>query len=181
MQCDDIDAYAAEPGVRTAAIAPYQNHGDVLDRPQERHFASAAFIYLLIGATFLFYVFAPLANPYSRNEAPSATWNYFLYSASMHVALTGIFYLDPAMFALMRQNRMRFMTVAPLAFLAVLGLWIFADERAQIYFMLPYVLWTYWHFQKQHWGVYSFVRIHEKSKPQAIDRTIALYGGFVPA
>lgn len=185
MRYEAVDGYVPGATVRTEAdfIAPYQKHSDVLEYPQARHFGSAAFIYLLIATTLFFYIFAPLVNRYVGRvgaQDSGVVWHYFMYSATMHVALTAIFYLDPAMFALMRRNRLRFMAVAPLAFVGVFWVWILAAHRAQVYFMLGYLLWTYWHFQKQHWGVYCFVRIHENSRPQATDRMIALYGGYLP-
>jgi hypothetical protein len=165
--------------------APYRTHSDVLDRPQAQHVTSVAFIYLLLATTFVFYIAAPFVHRYVANlditENPGTIWRYVMYSATMHVALTGIFYLDPAMFPLMSQNRLRFLIVAPLVLVGVLWLWIFASPRILAYYWCVYMAWTYWHFQKQHWGVYSFIRIHEKSRPQMFDRAIVLYGGYLPA
>ena len=175
----EVEAYGA-PDV----MVPYQKHSDVLDQPQARHFASVTFIYLLVGSTVFFYPFALLIDRFVGRigyHDSGVAWNAFMYSAAMHVAMTAIFYVDPAMFALMRHNRIRFMAIAPLAFLGTFWLWTLGTSRTQAYFMLAYVLWTYWHFQKQHWGVYSFVRIHEKSRPQSIDRLVVVYGSYLPA
>src|SRR5262249_18829517 len=158
-----------------------ESHADVIERPQLRHIVSVTFIWLLVVATCAFYPLAPFVNAIIAKLGTPAdlVYNALIYSVSLHVALSLIFYLDPAMFALMWQNRIRFLIVTPAAFLASFWLWVFCDKTVEVWFMLGFIVWTYWHFQKQHWGVYSFIRLHEGSRPAKWDRAVVLWGGYL--
>ena len=127
-----------------------------------RVFNRTAAWYLCLGAlsaaSLLPIVFIPTTHyvlPFSAAFHLVAAIN--LLGATFHVAATGWFFTDPAMRAHFRSKPARYLA-APVAIVALSALaFQFLEQPVTGYLMIVYLMWQLWHYQKQNFGVLSFV------------------------
>ena len=80
-----------------------------------------------------------------------------LLGATFHVAATGWFFTDSSMRAYFRSKPVRYLVV-PTSIIIVSALaFQFLDRTITSYLLGAYLLWQLWHYQKQNFGVLSFV------------------------
>jgi len=80
-----------------------------------------------------------------------------ILGATFHVAATGWFFTDPSMRAYFRSKPVRYVAV-PLSIITASALaFQFLDRTTASYLLGAYLMWQLWHYQKQNFGLLSFV------------------------
>lgn len=94
----------------------------------------------------------------------------FLFLGAAHVQATLFFYSDRDFRTLVRANRARYIYF-PIALILASGLlFAFAGATAQAYLFLIYWAWQAHHYGRQNVGIYAFVAIAQKTKPQRMEK-----------
>lgn len=133
------------------------------------------FVVLLLSATLVPLIFFPLSahlHPNAVSVVAIAGFMNFLGS-SVHVGATGFFYSDGEVRSFFRQNRWRYYFI-PAALILGTGLtFSVADNETTAYLVLGYFAWQTYHYQKQNYGVLSFVAAAtDRIRPSIIEKAI---------
>jgi hypothetical protein len=80
-----------------------------------------------------------------------------ILGATFHVAATGWFFTDPAMRAYFRSKPGRYFVMPSLVIAASALAFQFLDRGITSYLVGAYLLWQLWHYQKQNFGLLSFI------------------------
>lgn len=124
-----------------------------------RRFSWGLFLAATTAASLLPIVFIPVAR-HVFPDAKAAIYGIALFNllgAQFHVAATGWFFTDPQIRGFFRQKPGRYL-IAPAAIVVgssvVFGV-VGATTRS--YLIVAYLIWQLWHYQKQNFGLLSFV------------------------
>jgi hypothetical protein len=133
------------------------------------------FVWSLAATTVLFYFLTPIVRlawwPFHSLTAVY-TWLAFLTAA--HVTLTQFIYFDNSSYRVLSRHRLRFFVVVPL-FYAVVFMLMLSNQPVVLWvFFMYFGWWSYWHYQKQHYGVYTFINIYCGRRVAPIEKFIIL-------
>jgi hypothetical protein len=142
---------------------------------------AAVFIWSLVGVSVLFYVLTPLVRlawwPFS---SLTSVYTSLAYLTAVHVVLTQFVYFDRPSYQVIERHRLRFFVAVPLFMLAVI-LSIFSGQKVLLLiFFMYFGWWSYWHYQKQHYGVFCFLKAYCGLRPAPREKFVIL-AATVPA
>jgi hypothetical protein len=122
---------------------------------------AAIFIWSLIGATFLFYGVTPLVySVWWPFATPGSFYKTVFLIITAHVVFTWIVYFDRPAYKLIEKHKVRFFLAAPGLIVGYFLFFVAFSKSAEAILMMPIGWWSYWHYQKQHYGVYAFVKAY---------------------
>jgi hypothetical protein len=81
----------------------------------------------------------------------------FFLGSHFHVGLTGWFYTDPVMRSHFRAQPLRYVVVPCILVVGSTALFAYLDYAVCQYVLLAFFGWQLWHYQKQNFGVLSFI------------------------
>lgn len=135
----------------------------------------AVFVSMLLFVTVLFYALVPLATTtwWPVNDT-SAMYGMLLYLNTIHVAFTAFVYFDRSSYRVISKNRGRFFIGVPALFVSFFVFFLYSPPGYTAYFFLLFGFWSFWHFQKQHYGVFSFLNIYYSSRTRRFENYVIL-------
>lgn len=144
------------------------------------------FVVLLGLATALPMVAIPLLSDGSSDPIRFLTFAGLLtfLGGPAHVSLTSWFYADPVARAYFLEHPVRYF-VAPFLLIAgtTFAYWQWQDGEPTRWINFGFTVWLLWHYQKQNWGVHSFVtRVASGGSASVLEGSIlriAVAGGIV--
>jgi len=136
------------------------------------------FLALVSCVTLAPFAAAPLVSHVIPQDS-SALYVYaalVFLGANFHVASTGWFYTDPEMRSHFRARPVRYIVVPCLLVSGSAATFYFVDRALLPYFVISFLCWQLWHYQKQNIGLLSFIAAGTDGAPLSIweRRTLAL-------
>jgi hypothetical protein len=140
-------------------------------------FRARVFVGLLVLATVSFYVVAPLvAVQWWPFRSLTQTYAVLLYLSIAHVALTAFIYFDRASYRVISTHKLRFLIAGPAFFVSTFWFFYFMPRETVTAFLLFFFVWTYWHYQRQHYGVYSLIKSAARERASSAEKAVILAG-----
>lgn len=159
-----------------------QSSLELRSRPVGRNARWTLFLLAMTAASLLPILFIPAQRHLFPNvqAAIYAVALFNILGAQLHVAATGWFYTDPTVRTYFWHNRGRYV-FAPIAIIVGTAV-VFAAANAatRSYLLGAYLMWQLWHYQKQNFGVLSFVCAGTDGAPLSKWERRTLAAAFLP-
>jgi hypothetical protein len=133
------------------------------------------FMILLLGATLVPIIFFPLSIHFHRGAASVVAISSFItfLGSGVHVSATGFFYADAEVRSYFAENRWRYILIPLVLILASGVIFCVVDNTTSVYLLLAYFVWQTYHYQKQNYGILSFVAAAtDRVRPSVLERAI---------
>lgn len=132
------------------------------------------FVYLLLAATIIPLVFFPFSVRF-HHDAPSliiiSSFINFI-GGTVHVGATGFFYVDASVQNFFKQHRWRYYYI-PCLLTVVTGILYSIAGKNVAYIMMFYFAWQTYHYQKQNYGILSFIAAAtDKIRPSFFEKCV---------
>lgn len=118
------------------------------------------FISLIAVATAVPMIVMPLSARWNADAASvlSIAGLVTFLGGPAHVSLTAWFYADPVARAHFREHPLRYLWTPIALIVGATGIYvIFGPSLQTASLNLGYTIWLLWHYQRQNWGIHSFV------------------------
>lgn len=133
------------------------------------------FVTLLLAATFAPLVFFPVSQNFHPNAASIVAISAFMnfLGSGVHVGATGFFYADSEVRSYFMQNKWRYYFVPLLLVLGTGVVFFLVNSVVSAYLILAYFVWQTYHYQKQNYGILSFMAAAtDRVRPTMLERAI---------
>lgn len=143
---------------------------------QPRFFVGA----MLIAST-LSLVTGPLMAPewWPSSEPQKAVGAVLLFTSAMHIGLTYFFYIDRDAREVLHTQWIRFYVAPPILLVGLFALFYLGGSWLRNLLWIWIGIWTLWHFQKQHYGIFCLIATARKDqRAREIERNAIYLGGI---
>lgn len=145
---------------------------------QVAQWRSTTFIYSLLFASFFFYLAGPVLHaawwPFQDLHLP----DLLTAMVGAHVGLSYYFYLDRKSYPVIHDHKWRYFGIVPLVFIVNFALFTVMTLEQKLFFQMAVVGWNFWHFQRQHYGVYCFIKQYEGVRATLFERNFILWAAL---
>ena len=136
---------------------------------------STIFIVLLVLTTFIcYFIYIFIPGPSVETASIPAL---LAALAGSHVGLSYYFYTDKKSYPVINEHKIRYFGVVPLIFMFNFIYFALADKGGEYYFHATMWIWNVWHFQKQHYGVYVFIKKYFGCRTDKFELNVIRFSG----
>lgn len=140
------------------------------------NFTNLLFFMSMIG----FFIIPVTASIYWPFKQTIDLYHFIIYVSGAHIGFTYFFYFDKEAKSLRNEQWVRFYLIPLPVMLLIFYIFLHADAVTEKYLWQAIGIWTIWHFQKQNFGVFTFICIDKGLKTASkLEKSMILGSGLV--